>query len=145
MAASSQYLRLQLDGTGYLLPTTVSYAIEQRDTLMPNAAGGNVSAWRTMRQGRWPAYCLDKAFKVARRRDWQRAIFLESGGRGVGLMVDDAQMLGRSETQAARFTPLGPPATPHGHLFVGAWLDGRNITLVIEPKILIAYLQGLGE
>lgn len=145
MTLAPQYLRLQLNGTGYLLPNTVSYAIEQRDALMPNASGGNVSAWRTVRQGRWPAYGLDAALKVARGRDWQRAIFLESGGRGVGLIVDDVQMLGRSETQVARFTPIGPPATPHGHLFIGAWLDGRNLTLVIEPKILIAYLQGLGD
>lgn len=145
MTASPQYLRLQLDGTGYLLPNTVSFAIEQRETLMPNAGAGNVTAWRSGRQGRWPAYSLNAALNVARRRDWQRAIFLETGGRGVGLIVDDVQMLGRSDMQIARFTPLGPPPTPHGHLFAGAWLDSRGVTLVLAPKVLIAYLQGLGE
>lgn len=145
MAASSQYLRLQFDGTGFLLPTTVSYAIEQRESLTANPGAGNISAWRSVRQARWPAYGLDASLKVVRRRDWQRAIFLESAGRGVGLIVDDVQMLGRSEIQVARFTPLGRAPSRHGHLFVGAWLDGRTLVLVIEPKILIAYLQDLGE
>jgi len=144
MTSAPQYLRLTLDGASYLLPNTVSYAIEQRDTLMPNASAGNIAAWRTMRNGRWPAYALDAGFKVVRRRDWQRAIFLETAGRGVGLVVDDAQMLGRNDAQVARFTPLGP-APADGHLFTGAWLDGRTLTLVIEPKRLIAYLEEIGE
>jgi len=141
VAELNQYLRITFNGTGALLPSGASAAIEQRDALTPNAGRGKVTAWRTHRGRRLPAYCLDQALQPVRRDDWVRAIFLD----GVGLVVDEIQMLGRTEASVQPFTPLGPAPTPVGHLYNGAWVEGQRATLVLDPRALVAYLQGLGE
>jgi hypothetical protein len=131
----------------YLLPSTTSYTIEQREALIPNSTpDSRVVAWRSVRGARWPAYCLDAGLKATRRHDWQRAVFIEAAPVALGLIVDDVHLLPRTETEVvASFTPLGPAPTRYGHLFSSAWVSGRRVTLVFEPKALIGYLQGLGD
>lgn len=148
MADSNQYLRLVIDGAPFLLPSVLRYTIEQRDGLVPNdAPGGPVAAWRAIKNGRWPAYALDKGLRVARApAGWQRALFLEAAPTStVGLVVNEVHLLARGDVQVTNFTPPGPPPTSHGHLFAGAWLHDGRVTLVFEPRALIAYLQGLGS
>lgn len=142
MRTQAQYARLQLHGANYLMPSTIGLVIEQRDALAPNTEGGNVTAWRTHHDQRWPAYSLDRAFKVTQRKQWNRALFLEAGADSIGVIVDEVQMLSRSDIQISAFTPLGAPPTRHGHWFQGAWVEGRQVTLVIEPRVFLAYLQG---
>ena len=146
MADSNQYLRLQLGGTSYLLPSASGYNIEQRESLIINKSpDGNVAAWRTARQTRLPAYCLDATLRVTRRQHWQRAVFLEAVPHAVGLVVDEIELMPREQTTISPFTPLGLPPTRIGHLFSGGWVSGSSVILVFDPKAFIAYLQNLGE
>ena len=145
MKTQGQYARVQLHGANYLLPSTVGLVIEQRDALQPNTEGGNATAWRTRHETRWPAYSLDAAFKLTQRKQWQRALFLDAGADSVGVIVDEVQMLARADIQISPFTPLGPAPTRYGHLFNGAWVEGRAATLVIDPKTFMAYLHGFGR
>jgi hypothetical protein len=141
-----QYLRLQIGGVNYLLPGTQRYTVEQRDSLIPNHdADSHVSAWRSVRAVRWPAYCLDGNLRVRKRDDWQRAVFLEATPTAVGLIVDEVQLLARGDTAMAAFTPLGPAPTSAGQLFSGAWVSGRKVMLMFEPSALIAHLRSLGD
>jgi hypothetical protein len=147
VADSNQYLRLVIDGAQYLLPSVLRYTIEQRDGLVPNdAPGGPVAAWRALKTGRWPAYALDKGLRVTRApAGWQRALFLEaSPASTVGLVINELQLLSRGDVQVTNFIPPGPAPTSHGHLVSGAWVHDGRVTLVFEPRALIAYLQGLG-
>ena len=146
MAETNQYLRVQLGTASYLLPSTSSFSIEQRETMVPNPAPRErIAAWRTVRSGRWPAYCLDENLKVTRRDKWQRAVFLEAKPVSLGIIVDEVQLLPRSDTEVTPFVPLGAPPTRAGHLFSGAWISGRQVTLVFEPRALVAYLQSIGD
>lgn len=146
MSYSNQYLRFGIGGTYYLISGAVSVAIDQRENLEINQSGtGQASAWRPHDDTRWPAYCLDRDFKVAPRDDWERAIFLEAQPTPVGLIADEVQLLPEGEAQVTAFTPLGPPATAAGHLFSGAWVIGSQAVLVFDPKALTTFLQGLGD
>ena len=146
MADPHQYLRLQLGKMNYLLPSTSSFSIEQRETMVPNPAPHErVAAWRTVRSGRWPAYCFDDELKVTRRDEWQRAVFLEAKPVSFGIIVDEVQLIPRGDTQISPFVPLGAPPTQFGHLFSGAWITGRQLMLVFEPRALVAYLQSIGD
>jgi hypothetical protein len=141
---SSQYLHFNLGGVHYLLSSSASEAIELRDNLTVNtAAVGNVGAWRSNDDTRWPAYCLDRDLRVSREDAWERAIFLDARPNPVGLLANQVQMLPSGETEVVSFTPLGPPPTPAGHLFTGAWVRGPQVVLVFDPAALTAYLQGL--
>jgi hypothetical protein len=147
VADSNQYLRLVIGGTSFLLPSVLRYTIEQRDGLVPNdAPGGPVAAWRAIKGGRWPAYALDGGLRVTRpNASWQRALFLEATPTStVGLVIDEVQLLARGDVQVVNFMPPGPAPTRNGHLFAGAWVHDGGVTLVFEPRALIAYLQGLG-
>jgi len=144
MAESSQFLCLILDQAEYLLPSAASVAIEQRDALAPDNGLGAVVAWRQTRQGRWPAYGLNGSFQVSRPAHWQRAVFLGGGSATVGIVADDVRLLGRTDLSIVPFLPLGAPPTRTGHLFNAAWVDGQSVTLVIDPRSLVGYLQGLG-
>ncbi len=145
MADLNQYLRLRLGEATYLLPSTTTFTIEQRDNLVTNKAPeGNVAAWRAMRTERIPAYCLDALLKPVRRQNWQRAVFLDAKPQAVGLIADEVELLPRTETQVVPFVPLGLPLTRSGHLFSGAWLSGKQVALILDPKALITYLQSLG-
>ncbi len=147
MAKAKQYLRLRLDGAEYLLPGASGYAIEPRENLsVEEGDTGPVAAWRSARGRRLPAYALDAGLKPARRAGWQRAVFVESvPGEGAGLIADEVHLLPEGDVTVTSFEPLGPPPTPAGHVFGGAWLaaDGR-VVLVFEPRALVAYLQSLG-
>lgn len=145
MRNQAQYARLQLHGANYLMPATLSLVIEQRDALLPNTGSGNATAWRTHHDMRWPAYSLDAGFKLTRRKQWNRALFLDAGADSVGVIVDEVQLLSRADIQLSPFTPLGAPPTRHGHLFKGAWVEGRHATLVIDPQTFLAYLQGFAQ
>lgn len=146
MAESKQYLRLTFGGASWLLPNTAGYTIEQRENMTLNTVrDGRVSAWRTTRSNRWPAYALDDGFKVTRRDGWERAVFIEAAPHAIGVIVDEVQLLPRTQTQAAPFSPLGAPATRAGHLFAGAWVTEQQVMLVLEPRAFVVYLQGLGE
>lgn len=146
MPDANQYLRLQLGGNSYLLPSGLGYTIEQREHLNLNKSSeGNAVAWLSTRGGRLPAYCLDGLLRVTRHAQWHRAVFLDARPHAVGVVVDEIQLLPRNETVIAPFVPLGAPPTRLGHLFSGAWINGQRLTLVFEPKAFIAYLQGLGE
>jgi hypothetical protein len=146
MADTHQYLRLQLGKVNYLLPSTSSFSIEQRESMIPNPAPRErVAAWRTVRSGRWPAYCLDDELKVTRRDGWQRAVFLEARPVSLGIIVDEVQLLPRSDTEITPFIPLGAPPTRFGHLFSGAWITGKQVMLVFEARALVAYLQSIGD
>jgi hypothetical protein len=146
MADPNQYLRMQLGGVSYLLPSTAGFTIEQRDNLIVNKSpDGNVEAWRVVRAERIPAYCLDKNLRVARKLPWQRAVFLDARPQAVGVVAQEVQLLARAETVIAPFTPLGPPPTRAGHLFAGAWVTGNGVLLVFHPAALASYLHGLGE
>jgi len=146
LADQTQYLRLDLNGRSYLLPSVSGYSIEQRDALAPHRApGSHVVAWKTARNGRWAAYALDEELQPARNDNWQRAVFLEAAPRAVGLACDEVQLLPRSQTQVSPFTPPGPSVLRTGHLFMGAWLVGDSVVLVLNPRLLAVYLQSLGE
>ena len=144
MADSSQYLRVVLDGTEYLLPSTASVAIEQRDSMMLERTPGRVVAWRQTRNGRWPAYGFDGGFRSVSPEYWQRAVFLETNKQPVGLVAEDVTLLGRTDMHVAPFAPPGPAPTRYGHWFNAAWIDGTRVTLVIDPRVLVQFLQGLG-
>ena len=146
MADPNQYLRLQLGETSYLLPSAAGFTIEQRENLIANKSSeGKVAAWQAVRSARLPAYCLDGRLQVTRHHDWHRAVFLDAAPHAVGLVVDEVQLLPRSETTVSPFLPLGLAPTRVGHLFSGAWVTGNRIVLVLDPKAFVAYLQSLGE
>jgi hypothetical protein len=145
VADSGQYLRLNFHGADFLLPSAASLAIEQRDALTVDNSNGPVLAWRTSRQGRWPAYGLDRQMKPARRPEWQRAVFVHADpSGGVGILVDEVQLLTRGGMHIAPFTPLGAAPTRVGHLFNAAWVDGHKVVLVLDPKKLALYLHSIG-
>ncbi len=144
MAAQDQYLRLGLGEATFLLPSSASLAIEQRDTLTADdGTAGAVTAWRVSRSARWPAFHLDHNLRPVAHGDWQRAVFLESNPYPVGLIANEVQLLPRSAVKVEPFTPLGPPKTRNGHIFSGAWVDGLNVVLVFEPSALADYLHQL--
>jgi len=146
VAKDQQYLRLVISGTAFLLPSVMRYTIEQRDALSENGATGSpVAAWRSVRGARWPAYSLGPDLTTRSPGDWDRAVFLEAQPQNVGIIIDEVQLLPRGETTIANFTPPGPAPTRFGHLFNGAWVSGREVTLVFDPAALIGYLQSLGE
>jgi hypothetical protein len=145
MPESTQYLRVEIDGTSYLLPGSASFAIEQRDHLVVNDTDNTpVVAWRVTKSERWPAYCLDRMFKPVRHGHWQRAVFLEAVPHPIGLVVGEAQLMARTEVRVEPFTPPGLPTGRGGHFFNGAWVEGARAVLVFDPAALIGYLQGLG-
>ncbi len=146
MADPNQYLRMQLGGASYLLPSTAGFTIEQRENLILNKSSeGNVAAWRSVRSSRFPAYCLDANLRVVRHQQWHRAVFLDAKPGAVGLAADEVQLLPRAETVIAPFTPPGHPPTRAGHLFTGAWVTGNRVILVFNPGALASYLQSLEE
>lgn len=145
MSDSNQYLRFSLAGAYYLLSSSVTLAIDQRDSLEINETGkGQACAWRSHDGARWPAYCLDGDFKIAQRDDWERAIFLDARPSPLGLVADQVQLLPQGEAQVVPFTPLGPPSTAYGHLFAGAWVRGSQAVLVFDSNVLTAFLRSIG-
>ncbi len=146
VADNRQYLRVGLQGTDYLLPNSANYTIEKREVLEVNPAGGPIAAWQATPGGRWPAYSVDANLNPYSRSSWQRAVFLQSGSQSVGLVADELQLLPREEVRVEKFSPLGPAATPVGHLLSGAWIrSGRAPVLVFDPAALAVYLRHLGN
>jgi len=146
LSDSNQFLRLEVAGHSYLLPSVQRYSIEQRDSLAENLdSSSGVAAWRLVRNDRWPAYALDGSLRLTRPSPgWQRAVFLEASTQMVGLIVDDVQLLPRGAVTVSPFTPLGPAPTADGHLFTNAWVAAGRVTLVFSPAALLGYLRSLG-
>ncbi len=141
-----QYLSMTFAGSTFLLPGTTGFTIEQRENLTVNEdSDGNASAWRVVRNDRFPAYALDGHFQVVRRVDWERAVFVDSTSGSIGVIVDDVHLLARAQAQVAPFTPLGTAPTSVGPLFGGAWISENGVALVLDPNALVAYLEGLGD
>jgi hypothetical protein len=146
MADPGQFLRLNIGGGNYLLPSTAGFTIEQRDSLQINdTPSSRVAAWRMVRNSRWPAYAVDRDFLPQRRDDWQRAVFVEAMPHAIGVVVDDVHLLARAQAQVTPYHPLGPVPTRAGHLFSGAWVTDTELMLVLEPKAFVLYLQSLGD
>lgn len=141
MTDGHQYLRLSLQHMDYLLPSEASISIEQRDHLQPaDADDGAVSAWRDTHNQRWPAFYLDGGLMPAQSDAWQRAIFIDGLPHPLGLIADEIQLLPRAEVHIEPFTPLGPPPSPAGPVFAGAWIRNSELVMVLDPKGLIGYL-----
>jgi hypothetical protein len=145
LAESRQFLRIGLMGVDYLLPNNTSYVIEKREHLEINdTAGALIAAWQAARTGRAPAYSVDANLDPLPRHSWQRAVFFQAGGRTLGLIADELQLLGREDVRVEPFTPPGPAPTPAGHLLGGAWVRaGQTPVLVFQPAALADYLMRL--
>ncbi len=143
MAEGNQFLRVTLEDTAYLLPSEASISIEQRDHLSPDAAGGIVTAWRSVRSDRWPAFYLGGDLRPARGTRWQRAVFLDRRPHPLGLIVDEVQLLPRAEVHIEPLHVLGPSPFNVGPLFSGAWMREPEMILVLDPRGLVAYLDRL--
>ena len=146
MAVSEQYLRVAFAGQEFLLPSSASYAIEQRESLMVNNSGAaNAAAWWETRGKRLAAHHLDADLNPVRNDDWQRAVFLNAQPHPIGLVANDIQLLPRAEVRVESFHPLGPVPTRGGQLFSGAWVQGSEVMLVFEPHALATYLLTIKE
>lgn len=144
MADTRQYLRIRLMSADYLLPGASNFAIEKRETLEVEPAGGMIAAWRNQPGSRSPAFSLDAELNPVTRNLWQRAVFLQSTGQTVGLVADELQLLTREDVRVEPFLPLGPAPTRVGHLFNGAWVrSGHMPMLVFEPAVLANWLKML--
>jgi hypothetical protein len=143
--ADSQYLRIQINKAEYFLPSGTSVAIEKREALLPDNSESIVSAWRQTSAGRWPAYCVDEDLIPSPRKDWVRAVFVQAKPHPIGIIGDEIQLLNVDPLDIGPFTPLGPPATSVGHLFVGAYIRGDGVAMILNPQALVAYLTALGS
>ena len=119
--------------------------IEKREQLEVNdAPGALIVAWQATPVGRAPAYSVDANLDPLPRHAWQSAVFLQAGGRTLGLIADELQLLPREDVRVEPFVPPGPAPTPAGHLFGGAWVRaGHAPVLVFEPGALADYLMRL--
>jgi hypothetical protein len=144
VAAADQFLRIELAGTHFLLPSDSSVAIESRDALILNSANGPVCAWRDHQGVRWPVLHLDDNLDPATGDDWSSAVFLAARPHPVGLAARVVQPIARGEIVAEPYRPLGRPTTPAGHLFSAVWVHGAAATLVFEPRALAAYITQFG-
>ncbi len=130
----------------YLLPSSASFSIEQRENLTLNeAVNSNVAAWHVISSERRPAFYLDANLEPTQGNDWHRAVFLDAAPHAIGLIADEVQLLPRTDVHVEPFTPLGSKPTPRGHLFSSVWMRGNQLILVFEPNGLISYLQKLGD
>ena len=138
-----QYLRLKIDETSFLLPSTASLAIEKREGLSSSSDSRLVAAWRQTSRGRWPAYSLDQQLQPAPRNSWSRAVYLNATPNPVGLVTDEIQLIPTDQLQIVPFHPPGPAPTAVGHIFNGAHVTGDELLLVLEPGAFTAYLMSL--
>lgn len=146
MADQRQYLRIRLQSTDYLMPGTAGFTIEKRESLEVSDGNALVVGWHVTAGGRAPAFSLDAELNPHPRHGWQRAVFLQSGTRRVGLVADELQLLAREDVRPEPFRPLGPPPTAAGPLFNAAWVrEGHPPMLVFDPRALVEYLSRLGE
>lgn len=142
--ADTQYLRIQIETTEYFLPGGTSVAIEKRETMVPDNSGSIVAAWRQTAAARWPAYCVDSELIPSLRQDWVRAVFIQSQPNPIGIIGDEIQLVNVDAANITPFTPLGPPATSVGHLFTGAYVHNENVSMILNPQAIAAYLTALG-
>ena len=141
MAGPEQYLLVAFAGQEYLLPSSASFAIEQRQGLVVNDSGaGNVAAWWETSGKRLPVYHLDADLKFVRNDDWQSAVFLNAQPHPIGLAANETQLLTRVDVRVEPFHPLGQSPARGGQLFSAAWVQGTQVTLVFEPRALANFL-----
>jgi len=145
LAEPDQYLRLSFAGVEFLLPSTSSLAIEQRENLEVNAnQESGVAAYRVTSTGKWPALCLNNELRISHNPSWLRSVFIGNASEAYGITVEEVQLLPRQDVEVGPFTPLGPPPTGAGHIFSGVWVRGSDVTLVFSPAGLAGYLRTLG-
>ena len=144
MADAHQYLRLTLTDRYFLLPSTSSLAIEQRDNLTTDhATSGYIVGYRKAGVTQWPVLSMNSVLQADPQMDWSRAVFVGNAANAVGIAVTEVLLLPRQDTEVELFNPIGPPPTSAGHIFSGAWIQDGSVVLVFEPKGLSAYLQTL--
>lgn len=141
-----QYLRISINGQGYLLPSAASLSIEQRESLTLNVgANGPVVAWHQARGAKWPAYAVGADLHAGTVSNWQRAVFLPATPTPVGLVADEIQLIPpQSGIEVMPFISLGRAAGHTGHLFNGARVDEEPAVLLLEPNALVAHLLAMG-
>lgn len=146
MVESEQYLLVAFAGREFLLPSSASFAIEQREDMVVNHSdAGSVVAWWETSGRRLPAYHLDADLNFVRNDDWQRAVFLNAQPHPIGLAANEIQLLTRADVRVEPFHPLGQAPTRGGQLFSAAWVQGVEVTLVFEPRALATYLLAVKE
>lgn len=146
MTGSEKYLLIAFAGQAFLLPSSASFAIEQREVLVVNDSGaGSVVAWWETSGKRLPVYHLDADLKFVRNDDWQRAVFLNAQPRPIGLAANEIHLLTHADVRVEPFHPLGQAPTRGGQLFSAAWVQGTEVTLVFEPRALATYLLTVKE
>lgn len=140
-----QYLRVVIGGVTFLLSNEQRHSIEERGSLVANTNPASKAAvWWPAKSGRWPAFALGADLRPAPPpATWQKALFLETPRATVGMIVGDIQLLLRGQAMVNPFTALGPAPTRHGPLFTSAWVHDGRVSLVLEPKALIGYLEEL--
>lgn len=127
------------------MPGTAGFTIEKRESIETSDGNALVVGWLVTPGGRAPAFSLDAEFNPQVRHGWQRAVFLQSGSRRVGLVADELQLLARDDVRPEPFRPLGPSPTVAGPLFNAAWVrEGYPPMLVFEPRALVEFLSRLG-
>ena len=135
-----------MQGTDFLLPGAAGFTIEKRENIETSDRNALIAGWHITSNSRAPAYSLDAEFNPFTRHGWQRAVFLQSGTRRVGMVADELQLLSRDDVRPEPFRPLGSPPTVAGPLFNAAWVrEGHPPMLVLEPRALVEYLTHLGE
>ncbi|GMQ91576.1 MAG: hypothetical protein BMS9Abin11_0885 [Gammaproteobacteria bacterium] len=144
MADSNQYLRLTLTDRNFLLPSTASLAIEQKDSIQLGAQPhGSIIGHRNVGGSKWPVLLLSSELQGDTSAAWTRAVFVGNAIHAVGIAVNEVMLLPRQDTEVEPFNPVGPPPTSAGHIFSGAWIHEGRVVLVLDPKGLSGYLQTL--
>lgn len=138
-----QYLRLQVGGVDFLLPSHRSIAIEQREQLLPESAHPHVVAWKAVLAERWPVLHLGPDLVSRPETGWEKAVFIDAKPHPVGIAASNILLL-PSEVLVEPFTPPGIPPTPAGHIFDGAWVQGVDVLLAFNADGFVAHLRRLG-
>jgi hypothetical protein len=144
VADNNQYLRLTLTDRSFLLPSTASLAIEQKENIQMGASPrGSIIGHRNASGSKWPVLLLSSELQGDTSAAWTRAVFVGNAINAVGIAVSEVLLLPRQDTVIEPFNPLGPPPTSAGHIFSGAWTHEGKVMLVLDPKGLSGYLQTL--
>lgn len=145
MAEGTQYIRIRIRNTSFLIPADASLGIEQRDSLEVNSDGnGNAVAWKVVGANKWPAFALDEDLKLTSGNAWEQVVYVQGNGSAVGLAAENIQMLARTDISTQPFTPVGPVPASGEHIFTSAWIEGNTPVLMFDPKALASYLTVVG-
>ena len=138
----TQYLRLGVSGSDFLLSSQASMAIEPQAQLVPERNHPYIVAWRVVLAERWPVFHLDASLRAGSTQPWEKAVFLAARPFPVGIAASNILLL-PSDVRVEPLMLPGGPVTTVGPLFSGAWLQGASVTLSFAPDALIAWLKSL--